>query len=118
MKFDEYMSRLGVNFFLIQIGNSVQPTVELKKLSNNKYKLITESTFQNTVITFALGQEFDETTVDGRRVKSVVTLDGNKLIQKQGGTPPSTITREFFDKEMVATMSVYDVVATRKYRAI
>lgn len=118
VKFDEYMRKLGVNFFLIQIGNTVQPTVELKKLSNNKYKLITESTFQNTVITFALGEKFDEETIDGRQVKSVITLEGNKLVQKQGGTPPSTIIREFGENEMVAIMTVYDVVATRKYKVV
>lgn len=112
------MRRLGVNFFLIQIGNNVHPTVELRKLSNNKYKLITESTFQNTEITFKLGKEFDEVTVDGRQVKSVITLEDNKLIQRQGGSPPSTIIREFGENEMVATMMVYDVVATRKYRVI
>lgn len=116
VKFDDYMRKLGVNFFLIQIGNLVSPTVELRKLPDHKYKLITESTFQNTEITFKLGEEFDEETVDGRKVKSVMTLDGNKLTQKQGGDPPSTIIREFGDSEMVAKLSVYDVVATRKYR--
>lgn len=118
VKFDDYMRRLGVNFFLIQIGNLVSPTVELRKLSNDKYKLITESTFTNTEITFKLGEEFDEETVDGRKVKSVMTLDGNILTQKQGGDPPSTIVREFGENEMVAKLSVYDVVATRKYRGV
>lgn len=116
MKFDDYMRKLGVNFFLIGIGNLVSPTVELRKLPNDKYKLITESTFRNTVIEFKLGEEFDEETVDGRNVKSVMTLENNVLTQKQGGTPPSTIVREFNENEMVAKMSVYDVVATRKYR--
>lgn len=110
------MRKLGVNFFLIQIGNLVSPTVELRKLPDDKYELITESTFQNTDIKFKLGEEFDEETVDGRKVKTVMTLEGNKLIQKQGGTPPSTIIREFGEREMVAKLSVYDVVATRKYR--
>lgn len=45
-----------------------------------------------------------------------MTLEGNKLTQKQGGDPPSTIIREFGDKEMVATMLVKDVTCTRKYR--
>lgn len=110
------MRKLGVNFFLIQIGNLVSPTVELRKLPNDKYELLTESTFRNTDITFKLGEEFDEETVDGRNVKSVMTLEGNKLTQKQGGTPSSTIVREFGENEMVAKMSVYDVTATRKYR--
>ncbi|KAJ6648696.1 Fatty acid-binding protein, muscle, partial [Pseudolycoriella hygida] len=115
-KFDDYMRKLGVNFFLIQIGNLVSPTVELRKLPNDKYNLITESTFQNTEIIFKLGEEFDEETVDGRKVKTVMTLENNKLTQKQGGNPPSTIIREFGKDEMVATFKVYDVVAVRKYR--
>lgn len=110
------MKELGVGFFLRKIGNSVSPTVELQKLPDNKYKLITTSTFKDTEITFELGKEFDEETLDGRQVKSVMTLDGNKLTQKQGGSPPSTIIRDFGEKEMIATMSVNNVVCTRKYR--
>lgn len=110
------MSIAGVGWFLRRIGNTVSPTVELKKLPNNKYKLITKSTFKDTEIEFELGKEFDETTLDDREVKSVMTLEGNKLIQRQGGEPPSEIIREFGDKEMIATMKVNNVVCTRKYR--
>lgn len=44
-----------------------------------------------------------------------MTFEGNKLIQKQGGTPPSTIIREFKENEMTTTLKVNDVTATRKY---
>lgn len=114
--FDEYMKALGVGFVLRKIGNSVSPTVELKK-DGDKYTLVTSSTFKNTEISFELGKEFDEETLDGRNVKSVITLEGNKLIQKQGGEPPSTIIREFTEKDMVATMTVGNVTCTRKYAA-
>lgn len=106
----------GVGFVLRKIGNSTSPTVELKK-DGDKYTLVTSSTFKTTEITFELGQEFDEETLDGRKVKSVCTLEGNKLTQKQGGQPDSTIVREFGESEMVATMTVGDVVCTRKYSA-
>lgn len=46
-----------------------------------------------------------------------MTFEGNKLIQKQGGDNPSEIVREFGEKEMVATMTVQNVVCTRKYEA-
>lgn len=108
------MKALGVGYFQRTIGNGVQPTVELKK-NGNKYTLLTTSTFKNSDITFELGKEFEEETLDGRKVKSIMTLDGNKLTHKQGGHPPSTIIREFKDNEMVATMKVKDVVCTRKY---
>lgn len=114
--FDEYMKALGVGFVLRKIGNSVSPTVELKK-DGDKYTLVTSSTFKTSEITFELGKEFDEETLDGRNVKSVVTLEGDKLIHKQGGEPESTIIREFTDKDMVATMTVGNVVCTRKYAA-
>ena len=32
---------------------------------------------------FKLGEEFEETTPDGRDVKAIVTLEGNKLILVQ-----------------------------------
>lgn len=80
--------------------------------------MLTESTFKTSVIEFELGKEFDETTLDDREVKSIITLEGNKLIQKQGGSKPSTITRDFGEKEMVAVMTVGNVVCTRKYKAV
>lgn len=107
----------GVGFFTRQIGNSVTPTVFLEK-KGNKYVLTTESTFKTSVIEFELGKEFDEVTLDDRNVKSVCTLDGNKLTHKQGGEKPSTITREFTATEMVAVMTVGGVVCTRKYKSV
>ncbi|XP_055326342.1 fatty acid-binding protein, muscle-like [Sitodiplosis mosellana] len=114
--FEEYMKELGVGYWTRLAGNRVSPTVELKKLPDGKYQLLTKSTFKDSTIEFELGKEFDETTLDGRDVKSVITLDGNKLTHEMSGDPPSTIIREFGDKEMNATMTVKNVVCTRKYR--
>lgn len=109
----------GVGFLLRKVGGNTTPTVSLKKnTDNDTYTLLTESTFKNTEITFKLGEPFDETTLDGREVKSVVTMDGNTLVHKQGGDKPSTITRVFTDKDMVATMTVGDVVCTRHYKSV
>lgn len=108
------MEALGVGYFTRLAGNSVHPTVELKK-NGNKYTLVTMSTFKNSEQTFEIGKEFEEETLDGRRVKSVFTWEGNKLVQKQGGKPPSTITREFKENELITTLKVKDITAVRKY---
>lgn len=42
-----------------------------------------ESTLKNHEMTFTLGQEFDETTPDGRSFKATITLEDGKLVQKQ-----------------------------------
>lgn len=101
---------------LRKMGNTVSPTVELVK-EGDEYVFNTVSTFKSTSIKFKLGEEFDEETLDGRKVKSIITLDGNKLVQEQKGDKPHTIVREFSDTALVATMTLNNVVCTRTYKA-
>ncbi|XP_050450228.1 myelin P2 protein isoform X1 [Cataglyphis hispanica] len=114
-KFDEYMKALGVGMVTRKMGATVSPVVELTE-KDGVYTLKTTSTFKNTEIKFKLGEEFDEDTVDGRKVKSVCTLEGNKLIQVQKGDKNTTIEREFTPTEMKAIMKVDDIVCTRVYK--
>ncbi|KAM0735537.1 Sodium/calcium exchanger regulatory protein 1 [Formica fusca] len=113
--FDEYMKALGVGMVTRKMGATVSPVVELTE-KDGVYTLKTTSTFKNTEIKFKLGEEFDEDTVDGRKVKSVCTLEGDKLIQVQKGDKDTTIEREFTPTEMKAIMKVDDIVCTRVYK--
>merc|ERR1712168_730304 len=101
--FDEYMKALGVGFAMRQVAGD---TVTVK----------TQSTFKNTEINFKLGEEFDETTADGRKVKSVVSTDGAKLVhvQKWDGNETS-LTREVTGDNLTLTCALGDVVSTRHY---
>ncbi|KMQ97189.1 myelin p2 [Lasius niger] len=114
-KFDEYMKALGVGMVTRKMGATVSPVVELTE-KDGVYTLKTTSTFKNTEIKFKLGEEFEEETVDGRKVKSICTLDGNKLVQVQKGDKNTTIDREFTPTEMKAIMKVDDIVCTRVYK--
>lgn len=113
--FDEFMKALGVGLMTRKMGSSVSPVVELTE-NSGVYTLKTTSPFKNSEIKFKLGEEFDEETPDGRKVKSVCTLDGNKLIQIQKGDKQTTIEREFTPTEMKAIMKVDDIVCTRVYK--
>lgn len=87
------------------MGSSVSPVVELTE-NNGLYTLKTTSPFKNSEIKFKLGEEFDEETPDGRKVKCVCTLDGNKLVQIQKGEKQTTIEREFTPTEMKAVRMI------------
>ncbi|XP_033321472.1 fatty acid binding protein isoform X1 [Megalopta genalis] len=113
--FDEFMKALGVGVMTRKMGSCVSPVVELTE-DNGLYTLKTTSTFKSGDIKFKLGEEFEEETPDGRKVKSVCTLDGNKLMQVQKGEKQTTIEREFMPTEMKAIMKVDDVVCTRMYK--
>ncbi|XP_070508499.1 probable fatty acid-binding protein [Chironomus tepperi] len=113
--FEEYMKALGVGFFLRKIGNNVTPTVFLVK-KGDWYEFHTESTFKTTILKFKLGEEFEEETMDGRVVKTTMTLDGNTLNQVQKTDKKSTIVREFTETECKVICTYGDVVSTRWYK--
>ncbi|XP_025925164.1 fatty acid-binding protein, brain isoform X1 [Apteryx rowi] len=99
--FDEYMKALGVGFATRQVGNVTKPTVIISS-EGDKVVIRTQSTFKNTEISFKLGEEFDETTPDDRNCKSVVTLDGDKLVHVQKWDGKETnFVREIKDGKMI-----------------
>jgi len=75
----------------------------------------TETTFKTHKLDFKLGEEFEETTADDRKMKTTFTLNGNKLVQDQKGDIPSVITREVDGDKMLVTCQAKDVVAKRHY---
>jgi len=115
--FDEYMKTVGVNYVTRKIASTLKTNYNITDEGNETYNLRLESTFKNADMKFKLNEEFDETTSDGRKCKTTLTLDGNKLIQDQKGDTPSTITREITDNgTLVCVCTANGVVCTRVYK--
>ncbi|XP_013375168.1 PREDICTED: fatty acid-binding protein, heart [Chinchilla lanigera] len=113
--FDDYMKSLGVGFATRQVACMTKPTTVIEK-NGNTIIIKTHSTFKNTEINFDLGVEFDEKTADDRNVKSIVTLDGGKLVhvQKWDGQE-STLVRELIDGKLILTLTHGNAVCVRTY---
>ncbi|XP_060798895.1 fatty acid-binding protein, heart [Neoarius graeffei] len=113
--FDEYMAALGVGFAVRHVGSMTKPTTIIS-IDGDIITVKTVSTFKSTEIQFKLGEEFDETTADDRKVKSVVTLEGNKLVhvQKWEGRETSLV-REVDGNKLTLTLTLDQVVCTRFY---
>ena len=95
--FDEFLKALGVGFILRNAAKMSTPTVEITN-EGEAYSMKTVTTFKTSEIKFNLGQEFDETRMDGVTVKTTITKDGDtRLVQKQSGEPPCEIVRELVD---------------------
>ncbi|KAJ7304215.1 hypothetical protein JRQ81_011750 [Phrynocephalus forsythii] len=114
--FDDYMKEIGVGFATRQIANLTKPTTIIE-VDGDKITVKTQSTFKSTEINFKLGEEFEETTADDRHVKSLVTLDGGKLVhvQKWDGKETSLV-RELKDGKLILTLTMGKVVCTRTYQ--
>ncbi|XP_047460890.1 fatty acid-binding protein, heart [Mugil cephalus] len=114
-KFDDYMKELGVGFATRKVGNMTKPTTIIS-VEGDTVTVKTQSTIKNTELSFKLGEEFDETTADDRKVKSIVTIDGGKMvhIQKWDGKETSLV-REVNGNNLTLTLTLGSVVSTRRY---
>ncbi|KAL7984216.1 myelin P2 protein-like [Crotalus tigris] len=113
--FDDYMKELGVGLATRKLGNLAKPKTIIS-MKGDEVTIRTESAFKNTQITFKLGQEFQETTADGRKTKTVVTLEKGALVQVQKWNgKESTIRRKLIDGRMVVECIMKGALCTRVY---
>ncbi|NP_001083636.1 peripheral myelin protein 2 L homeolog [Xenopus laevis] len=113
--FDEYMQSLGVGFATRKAGAIAKPNV-IFSVNGDKILLKTESTLKTSEVAFKLGEEFDETTADNRKTKTIVTCDGGVLNQLQKWDGKETIIqREIKNGQLVVTCTMGDVKCVRTY---
>ncbi|XP_070822090.1 fatty acid binding protein 4b [Chaetodon trifascialis] len=114
--FDEYMKALGVGFATRQMGNMAKPNLVISVDNAGLISMKSESTFKTTEITFKVNEEFDETTADGRKTKTIITFENGKLLQTQSWDgKKTTLEREIQDGKLTAKCIMDDVVALRTY---
>ncbi|XP_061574338.1 fatty acid binding protein 4b [Cololabis saira] len=114
--FDEYMKAVGMSFATRQMGNLVKPNLMVSVGADGLISIKAESTFKTTTISFKLNEEFDEETTDGRKAKSLFTLEDGKLVQKQMWDGKSTtLEREIQDGKLITKCVMDDVAAVRTY---
>jgi len=116
--FDNFLKELGVNFMLRKLANSTSPTLEITR-NGDEFVFKTVSTVKTSTMTFTLGQEFEEERLDGKKVKSVITVEGNKLIQTQkDGAKEVIYVREFSGDTLTATSTANNVTSVRVYKRV
>ncbi|XP_061771744.1 fatty acid binding protein 4b [Nerophis ophidion] len=114
--FDDYMKAIGVGFATRQMGNMAKPNLVISVDDSGLVTMKSQTTFKTTEMQFKLNEEFDETTADDRKTKTIVTLENGKLVQKQtwdGKT--TTLEREIQEGKLTAKCIMDDVVAVRTY---
>jgi len=112
--FGDFLKEIGVSLVTRKMAESSKPTVEIKQ-EGDEY-IIKTLAFKNSEIRFKLGQEFEEKRLDGNTVKTVITLEGGKLVQKQHGDKEVTITREVDGDTLKVVCESGAVVSTRTYQ--
>lgn len=116
--FDAVMKKFGVNFILRKLGNTTKPNIKFE-VDGDQWTFTTSSSLKTHVVKFELNKEFEEETLDGRKVRSIYTIENDKLINHQkdkDGKEICVIVRELNDKdELISVVTAGDVVSTRVY---
>ncbi|CAF1509390.1 unnamed protein product [Adineta steineri] len=118
--FDEYMKEIGVGWAMRLTAKGVKPRLIISE-AGGKWTVRTESAIKTLSYDFTPGVEFDETTADGREVKSTIKFEGNKwvhtTIDKNG--KKSVVTRYVDDKgQQMIDMESGSVKARRWYKRV
>ncbi|KOB65681.1 Allergen [Operophtera brumata] len=115
------IAAIDVGFLSRKAATSVTPVAELT-LENDVYTLTMVTTLKTVKLTFKVGEEFEEERADGVTVKSVVTIEGNKIIQIQieDSGRKSTHIREFTPDCLIVTTTAegWDGTCIRVYEKI
>jgi len=119
--FDAYLSELGVSFILRQLASLAFPIITVESCppapqSPCLWKIKTDAGLRSHSISFSLGEEVDDVTMDGRKVTSLFSLGGEDLLlekqRSREGGPTTILTRRFFDNRMEVGMLVNNVNAS------
>merc|ERR1711915_522322 len=113
--YEELLKEMDVNFLLRKAATASTPVVEITE-AEGEWSIKSSTTLKTVTLKFKLGEEFNETTVDGREVTSLVTVQAAK---KEGQKSTKSV-RELVDDQLVYTITVdgSDLVATQKFKRI
>merc|ERR1711902_410647 len=78
-KYEEFLKALDVNFLLRKAATVSTPVMEVSE-EGGVWTIKTSTTLKSMELKFKVGEEFDETTADGREVTALVTHEGDKFI--------------------------------------
>ncbi|XP_076814407.1 fatty acid-binding protein, adipocyte-like [Clavelina lepadiformis] len=116
--FDAYMKALGVNAFVRKMISLAKPKVVIN-INHNDFLYQSVSSLRKIETKCKLGEEFQEDIPDGNKCKSLIVMDGNKIIHTQkwdNDTKQTTIER-FVDNEghLIMEFTYQDVTCKRMY---
>uniref|UniRef100_A0A8C7ZQ02 Fatty acid-binding protein, liver-type n=1 Tax=Oryzias sinensis TaxID=183150 RepID=A0A8C7ZQ02_9TELE len=108
--YEEFLRALELSEDIIKLAKDVKPVTEIKQTGNDF--IITSKTPGRTVTnSFTIDKEAEITTMDGKKLKCVVNMEGGKLVCKTG---KFCHVQEIKGGEMVETMTVGSTTLIRK----
>ncbi len=118
--YEAFLNELGVGFLLRKAATISTPVMVITQEDGGKWKIVTSTTLKSMEMTFVLGEEFEETTTDGRNCKTTVTQEGDNVWKTAQidtkGKKDVHVTRVFSDDGIDVEMKCGSVVSKQFYK--
>merc|ERR1711988_1074025 len=123
--FDEYLTELGVGYFLRQLAALAFPILTVTRSCPDDsledsclWTIKTDAGLRTHTVSFQTGTWVEDVTMDGRSIKSLFTMTGhNTLVEYQvGDSVNTTLVRQFYRDRLVVNMSANNVTASSLFR--
>ena len=118
-KYNDFLVKLGLGMLMRKAATASTPTMEITE-SGGKWRILTKTTLKSTEINFEIGVPFDETSTDGRKCTTTVTVNGNQMVTeqkaKEAGKKSVKVIRDFSDDGIEVQMICEDVVSKQYFK--
>ncbi|KAL2084758.1 hypothetical protein ACEWY4_020276 [Coilia grayii] len=112
--YEDFLRAISLPEDVIKMAKDIKPTTEIKQTGND-FVITSKTPHQSVTNSFTIGKEADITTMDGKKLKCTVQLQGGKLVCK---TDKFSHVQEIVGGEMVETMTVGGVSMVRKSKKV
>ena len=114
--FDAFLQAVGINMLMRKAATSGTPTITVT-VSGDHWKLVQTTKLRTNEMEFDLGQERQVKNLDGTTATSVITKEGDTLIEKRSGEGRQMeVLREFSGSQLKVTMKSKGVTAVRTFQ--
>ncbi|XP_062395332.1 fatty acid-binding protein 10-A, liver basic [Sardina pilchardus] len=112
--YENFLKALSLPDDVIKMAKDIKPITEIKQAGND-FVITSKTPHQSVTNSFTIGKEADITTMDGKKIKCTVQMQGGKLVCK---TEKFSHDQEIVGGEMVENMTVGGVTMVRKSKKV
>ncbi|KAB0354319.1 hypothetical protein FD755_022857 [Muntiacus reevesi] len=96
-------------------ASMTKPTTVIE-VNGDTITIKTQSISKNREVSFELGVNFNETTADDRKVKSILMLDGGEFVHRlKWDGQETTLVQEIVDEKLILPLTHSGAVCNRTY---
>ena len=123
--YDDFLKALNIGMLLRKAATGSTPTLEISE-ENGVWNIKTSTTLKSMELRFKPGEEYEETTADGRQVLAVITFEDEKIVsvqkaKKEGQKSTKSIREMNGNDELIYTMTIDgldDLMCIQKFKRV